>query len=69
MSFYEGQSHNLTRRQRMQVLLHEYRIKAKTTLDTSSFRNNGELVSVQDIIEVLDQVRDWLFDLDENIKE
>ena len=51
------------------MLLHEYRLKAKTTLDTSAFRDNGEVVSSEDIIEVLDQVRDWLFDLDENIKE
>jgi hypothetical protein len=53
----------------MMMLLHEYKRLARICMDTSKFRKNGQEVTPEDIIEVLNEVNDFLFDTELAIKE
>ena len=53
----------------MMMLLHEYKRLARISMDTSKFRKDGEEVTAEDIIEVLNMVNDFLYDSELAIKE
>ena len=69
MGWLKKQSEDIPRKHRMIMLFHEYRRMAQTTMDTSKFRKNGQAVQAEDIVEVLDMVRDFLYDTELAIKE
>ena len=69
VSMIQEQSEPISRKHRMMVLLHEYKRLARLTMDTSKFRKNGEEVTAEDVIEVLNMVNDFLYDTELAIKE
>ena len=69
MSWIQRQSEPISRKHRMMMLLHEYKRLARISMDTSKFRKDGEEVTAEDIIEVLNMVNDFLYDSELAIKE
>ncbi len=69
VSWIHKQSEPISRKHRMMMLLHEYKRLARICMDTSKFRKNGQEVTPEDIIEVLNEVNDFLFDTELAIKE